>query len=40
MAIDTGHLNRSGHFTIDVAIAVVVLLEVAINAMHADIHMH
>ncbi len=40
MAIDAGDFDCGRHFTVDVPVAVIVLLEMAVNAMHADIHVH
>ena len=35
MAVSTGDLNRHAGFTVELAVAVVVLLEMAIDAVHA-----
>ncbi len=38
MAVDAIDLDRRGHLAVDVAVAVVVLREVAIHALHALFH--
>ena len=40
MAVFAIHLNGRSHFAIDVAVAMRVLREVAVHAVHADVQVH
>jgi len=40
MAIDTVDFYRRGHFAVDITVAMCVLSEMAINALHPFVHVN